>query len=92
MPPVKRIVVVYPALASYFLSVEKCPTMLKKFFESKQSFLYLIFLQSQLEMFNACIKELEKENISAAEVKCIIDALLVKVENRKAGKFRTLQE
>jgi hypothetical protein len=40
----------------------------------------------------SCIKELEKDNISAAEVKCIIDALLVKVENRKVTKFRTLQE
>jgi hypothetical protein len=39
--------------------------MLKKFFESKQSFLYLIFLQNQLEMFNACIKELEKEYFSS---------------------------
>jgi hypothetical protein len=55
MPAVKRIVVVFSALASYFLSIEKCPTMLKKFFESKDSFLYLIFLQNQLEMFNACI-------------------------------------
>jgi hypothetical protein len=43
-------------------------------------------------MFNTCIKELEKENISAAEVKCITDALLVKVENREASKFQTLQE
>jgi hypothetical protein len=87
MPAVKRIVVVHPALASYFLSIEKYPTMLKKFFESKQSFLFLISLQNQVEMFNACIKELEKENISAAEVKCIIDALLVKDENRKPSKF-----
>jgi hypothetical protein len=77
MPAAKRIMVVFPALASYFLSIEKCPPMLK-FFESKQSFLYLIFLQNQLEMFNACIKELEKEDISAAEVKCIIDARLVR--------------
>jgi hypothetical protein len=38
-------------------------------------------------MFNACIKEIGKENISAAEVKCMIDALLVKVEKRKASKF-----
>jgi hypothetical protein len=43
-------------------------------------------------MFNACTKELERENISAAEVKCIIDAFLVKIENRKASKFRILQE
>jgi hypothetical protein len=79
MPAVKKIVVVYPALASYFLSVEKCPTMLKKFCESKQFFLYMIFLHNQLE--------LENENISAEEVKCIIDALLVEVENRKVSKF-----
>jgi hypothetical protein len=65
MPAVKKIVVVYPALASYFLSIEKCPTMLKKLFESKQSFLYLIFQQNQLEMFDACIKELEKEYFSS---------------------------
>jgi hypothetical protein len=32
MPAVKRIVVVYQALASYFLSIEKCPTMLKTVF------------------------------------------------------------
>jgi hypothetical protein len=56
IPAVKRIVVVYPALASYFLSIEKCPTMLKKFFLSKRSFLCLIFLENQLEMFNAYIK------------------------------------
>jgi hypothetical protein len=43
-------------------------------------------------MLNACIKELEKDNISKSEVKCIIDSLLVKVNNRKASKFRTLQE
>jgi hypothetical protein len=92
VPAVKRIVVVYPALASYFLTIEKCPTMLKKISESKQSFLYLISLQNLLEMFNVCIKELEKENISPAEVKYIIDALLVKAENKTASKFRTLQE
>jgi hypothetical protein len=86
MTSVKRMVVVYPALASYFVSIEKCPTMLKKCFESTQSFLHLIFLQNQLEMFNACIQELEKYNISAGEVKCIIDPLL-KVKNTKVSKF-----
>jgi hypothetical protein len=38
-------------------------------------------------MFNAWIKELEKENISAAELKCIMYALLVTVENRNASNF-----
>jgi hypothetical protein len=31
-PDVKRIVVVYPDVASYFLSIQKCPTTLKNFF------------------------------------------------------------
>jgi hypothetical protein len=34
-------------------------------------------------MYNAYIKQLEKGNISAAEEKCITDALLVKADNRK---------
>jgi hypothetical protein len=83
MPAVKRIVVLYPDISSYFLSVEKCRTMLKKFFERQQPFLYLIFLENHLEMYNTHIKELEKDNILAAEVKCITDALLVKADNRK---------
>jgi hypothetical protein len=51
----------------------------------------MILLQSHLEVFNACLTELEKESIPAAEVKCVIHALLVKFENRKSSKFQTLQ-
>jgi hypothetical protein len=40
---------------------------------------YLIFLQNKLEIFNACMKKLQEKNISAAAVKFIIDALLVKM-------------
>jgi mitochondrial fission protein ELM1 len=84
MLAVKRIVILYVALATYLLSVENCPTMLEEFIESTQRSLYLIFLQNQLQMFNAFIKELEKGNITAVEVKYITDALLVEAENRKS--------
>jgi hypothetical protein len=46
----------------------------------------------KLVVFNACLKEHEKEHFSAVEVKCIIDTLLVKVENKKATTFRTLHK
>jgi hypothetical protein len=56
MPAVKRIVV----LRHYFLSIENCPTMLKNIFGINQHLLYKNFLHIQLQMLNACVKELEK--------------------------------
>jgi hypothetical protein len=52
----------------------------------------LIVLQNRLEMFYASIQEPEKGNIFAAEMKSIIDVLLVNAQTRKASKLRTLQE
>jgi hypothetical protein len=84
MPSVERSAVLYPALAIPFLSTEKCSTMLQNVRSET--------IQNQLEIFNACMKDIELKNIPARGVKGIIHALLVKVEKRKANKFRTLQE
>jgi hypothetical protein len=38
---------------------------------------------NEFEMFKACIKELEKETLTAGEVKCITKALLVNSRTEK---------
>lgn len=88
---VTRIIDMYAGLKSYFLSQQKCPRILKSFFEDPQSFFWLLFAQSQLKIFTSTIKEIEGENICGNEVLDELKSLCEKVKNRKEEHFKTLK-
>uniref|UniRef100_H3AJ28 HAT C-terminal dimerisation domain-containing protein n=1 Tax=Latimeria chalumnae TaxID=7897 RepID=H3AJ28_LATCH len=69
----------YPALQSYFLSQEKCPSIIKKFFSSPSSKLWFLFIHNQLSLFNGIIKKLERQ--------LEVEALITKLEERKVQRF-----
>lgn len=56
-PAIGRIIAMFSALKSYFLSQNNCPKVLKIFFENETSLLWLKFLQSQLKTINIFIKK-----------------------------------
>jgi hypothetical protein len=58
---VQKIVYIFPALKSYFLSLEKCPLKLDNFFEDPLSFTLLPFLACQLETFSNTTKCIENK-------------------------------
>ena len=89
LPGVTRVIDIYEPLKSYFMSQDRCPTLLKQFFENPQSLLWLHFIQSQLKMFSNSIQKLERTNISATEVAEELELLTEKVNNRKCSKFQT---
>lgn len=91
LPAVSRIIDMYDGLKSYFLSQDKCPTVLKSFFNNEHSVLWLHFIQSQLKMFSATIMKIERENILATEVAEELELLRQKITNRKNETFRTLK-
>jgi hypothetical protein len=62
LPAIKRIVDIYDGLKAYFLSTDRCPHMLKIFFENPTSLLWLKFLISKLELYQESIKILQLEN------------------------------
>ena len=91
LPEVSRVIDMYDGLKSYFLSQDKCPTLLKAFFNDQNSLLWLKFLQSQLKIFSATVMKIEGDNILATEVAEELDMLRQKIMTRKIENFQTLK-
>ncbi|CAH1163556.1 unnamed protein product [Phaedon cochleariae] len=73
-PCLNRILEIYPALESYFLSENNPPVTIKSFFEDKLNESYLWFLHSLMYIFNEKIKAIEREGNSILEIlECLED-------------------
>lgn len=88
-PALNRFIEMYDGLKSYFLSQNKCPNVLLQFFNNRVSFVFLLFLKSQLKLFSHSILEIESEETTAFEVKSQIDHLVMKLSMRKEEMFLT---
>jgi len=74
-PVIDRIIAMFSALKSYFLSQNNCPNVLKIFFKDVTSLLWLKFLQSQLKTINIYIKKIENQNLCAVELISVMNQL-----------------
>ncbi|GBP66580.1 hypothetical protein EVAR_47836_1 [Eumeta japonica] len=59
MPALERVLKMYQPLKDYFLSIEKCPKLLKDFFEDPTSELWLYFLHAQSASFHHAVLKVE---------------------------------
>jgi hypothetical protein len=55
-PAITRVISMFPALKSYFLSQEKRPTMLRKMFNDPVSLVWIYFLESQMKVCSISMK------------------------------------
>lgn len=74
-PAINRILEVYPALKSYFLSQDTCPHILTKFFENVLSEALLFFVHSIMFVFYEKIRDLEREDNSIIEIMNILNSV-----------------
>ncbi|CAI6360864.1 unnamed protein product [Macrosiphum euphorbiae] len=86
-PAIERIIEMFSALKSYFLSQNNCPNILKTFFKNETSILWLNFLQSQLKTINIYIKIIENQKLCAVELILIMEKLTTKLKNKKDDFF-----
>jgi len=89
-PALNRLIEMFDSLLSYFLSIDKCPTVIKSFFENPISLIVATFLSLQSELFSSVIHGLD--NVSVIEVKIQVDSLIEKLKDRKEGNFITSKE
>jgi hypothetical protein len=54
-----RIIEIFLALKSYFVTKDKCPTIIKIFFNDPFSLIWLHFLQSRLKVVCDTVKKIE---------------------------------
>lgn len=59
MPAVERVLKMYQPLKNYFLSIQKCPAILKNFFENPSFELWLYFIHAQSKIFHQAVLKIE---------------------------------
>ena len=77
----------YPALQSYFMSIDKPPVVLKWFYESSVNKLYLNHLQSFVVIFNKQVQNIKRSTASITEVKACLDAVKSTIKERQKQLF-----
>ena len=90
-PAVQRLLLMFPALKSFFLSQSKPPAVLKKFFEDPFSEIYLLHVQSLVATFHSYIRKLEAEDNSIIDALKILSTLRSLLEERNNAKFTPLK-
>jgi hypothetical protein len=88
-PATTRVTDKFLGLKTYFLSQEKCPMMLKIFFNDPVSIVWFHFLESQLNVCCNTIKKIESDTISGSEVAEELDILANKMKSRRDDNFCT---
>lgn len=81
----------FPALKAFFLSQEKTPFLIKKFFEDEFSEIYLWHMHSLMCVFHSHIQEMERESNSIVEVKNLLNKVHTMLLERKTNNFMSLK-
>ncbi|VVC30830.1 Ribonuclease H-like domain [Cinara cedri] len=89
LPGITRIIDIYPGLKLYFEEQEKCPTILKSFFNDPISKVWFYFLQSQLKVVCNTVIKIEGDKKSTCKVAEELKILVEKIKNRKNQNFLT---
>lgn len=89
-PVINRVLQVFTALKSYFLSLESCPRLLETFFKSEFCEAYLYFVHSFIYVFDEKSKKLELEKNSILEVMKILNELKEILKQRFDQSFLPL--
>lgn len=86
-PCTERILFLFDAIKSYFLSEDNVPLVLYNFFSNNTVEFWLLFMQPQMELFNAAIAKTERSDITAMEVAKTYYNLQKQIESRLKEKF-----
>ncbi|XP_047036755.1 protein FAM200B-like [Helicoverpa armigera] len=87
MPALERVLKMYQPLKNYFLSIEKCPQLLKIFFEDPTSELWFYFLHAQSASFHQAVLKLEGQTVSAIEAAKEINQLKDNLIQKQTNQF-----
>lgn len=87
LPAIERLLSMFEPLKGYFWGEEKCPRVIRNFFEDRSSKLWLEFLKIQAQVFYLSIKQVEGQNVSITEVCLVMHDVLEKYESRISDEF-----
>ncbi|GAB0202178.1 hypothetical protein GRJ2_002683400 [Grus japonensis] len=91
LPAITRLLQVFPALKSFFLSLSHPPFAIRTFFEDAFSEIYLQHMASQVAIFDMHLRTLAREDNSPCEVLDVLSSIRRTLLECKAHGFMSLQ-
>lgn len=89
MPAIERILQMFHALKEFYSAEEKCPVVLRQFFDNPCA--ELCFAHNQLALFDATILKMERSVSTAVEVYSDLAELKGELQSRKTNKFLSIK-
>ncbi|KAL4127157.1 hypothetical protein QTP88_011355 [Uroleucon formosanum] len=86
-PAINRILQMFPALKSYFVSQDQTPRALLNFFENDFNEPFLLFVHSLMSTFHNSLEKIENESNSICEIINIVKNILTSLKCRTTEKF-----
>ncbi|XP_030049150.1 protein FAM200B-like [Microcaecilia unicolor] len=90
-PSIHRMLQMFPALKSFFLSQEEPPAVIRNFFENDFSEIYLWHMHSLMNVFHSHIEKLERDNNSLLEVMNCLKSVQSALTCRAQQSFMSLK-
>lgn len=90
LPAITRLLQVFPALKSFFLSLSHLPFAIRTFFEDDFSEIYLQHMALQVAVFDMHLRTLAREDNSPCEVPGVLSSVRHTLLERKARGFMSL--
>lgn len=90
-PAIERVLKMFQALKSYFLSENNPPFIIKSFFQNSFSEAYLYFVHSLMTVFHQNIERIERLDNSVIETLVILEDVIENLNNRLKSKFIPLK-
>ncbi|OCT57593.1 uncharacterized protein LOC108704684 [Xenopus laevis] len=87
LPFLRKVLQHYAALKSFFLSEEKCPVVLKKWFLDPSTLLWLEFANSSLSLFQDTLIKVENQEGTAVESSVTMNNFIQKISARRSENF-----
>lgn len=91
LPAITRLLQVFPALKSFFLSLSHPRFAIRTFFEDNFSEIYLQHMASQVAVFDMHLRALAREDNSPCEVLGVLSSVRRTLLERKAHGFMSLR-
>lgn len=90
-PVINRVLQMFPALQSFFLSEDQPPIGLKTFFENSLNESYLWFAHSLMSIFHSRMEAMERDKNSLLEISLILSEVEKILIERKTNQFLPLK-
>lgn len=86
-PCVERLLKMYDAFKSYFISEKNVPLVLRNFFKNDESYFWLLFIEPTLQLFHDTLQSIQGTDLTRIEISSFYFSLMKQIQSPLEAEF-----